>query len=125
MAERGSPAIRALVRRIANANPLWGVPRVHGEPPKLGSRSLSERTVSRGLALPKTPIAFAFLKLRAGAGMVPVSMIATLAALLVTRSTVRSRLDLQAEVLAVRHQLGVLQREAPAVGDVSAALRSL
>jgi len=41
-------------------------------------------------------------------------MIATLMALLVTlRATVRSRLDLQAEVLALRHQLGVLQRQAP------------
>jgi len=36
-------------------------------------------------------------------------MIATLMALLVTlRATVRSRLDLHAEVLALRHQLGVL-----------------
>jgi len=42
------------------------------------------------------------------------SMIATLIALLVTlRATARSRFDLQAEVLALRHQLGVLQRQAP------------
>jgi hypothetical protein len=41
-------------------------------------------------------------------------MIATLMALLCTlRATVRSRLDLQADVLALRHQLGVLQRQAP------------
>jgi len=37
-------------------------------------------------------------------------MIAALVALLAAlRSTVGSRLDLQAEVLALRHQLGVLQ----------------
>jgi hypothetical protein len=41
-------------------------------------------------------------------------MIVTLVALLVTlRATVRSRLDLQAGVLALRHQLGVLQCQAP------------
>jgi hypothetical protein len=41
-------------------------------------------------------------------------MIATLMALLVTlRATVPSRLALSAEVLALGHQLGVLQRQAP------------
>ncbi len=40
--------------------------------------------------------------------------IAALMALLATlQSVVRSRLDLQAEISALRHQLGVLQREAP------------
>ena len=40
----------------------------------------------------------------------PALLIALFAAL---RCTVRSRLDLEAEVLALRHQLGVLQRQAP------------
>ena len=38
--------IRELIRRIANANILWGAPRVHGELLKLGI-DVSERTVSR------------------------------------------------------------------------------
>jgi len=41
-------------------------------------------------------------------------MLISLAALLVTlRSTIRARLDLQLENLALRHQIGVLQRSAP------------
>ncbi len=38
--------IRALIRRMAKANPLWGAPRIHGELLKLGIE-VSERTVSR------------------------------------------------------------------------------
>ena len=38
--------IRALVTRMAGANPLWGAPRIHGEILKL-SLDVSERTVSR------------------------------------------------------------------------------
>jgi putative transposase len=38
--------IRALVREMATANPLWGAPRIHGELRTLGV-SVSERTVSR------------------------------------------------------------------------------
>ena len=38
--------IRELIQRIANANVLWGAPRVHGELLKLGI-NVSERTVSR------------------------------------------------------------------------------
>jgi putative transposase len=38
--------IRALVREIATANPLWGAPRIHGELRTLGV-DISERTVSR------------------------------------------------------------------------------
>jgi hypothetical protein len=38
--------IRALVKRMADANPLWGVPRIHGELQKLGI-DVAERTVSR------------------------------------------------------------------------------
>ena len=43
---RVSAEIRALVRNMAAANPLWGAPRVHGELLKLGIE-ISERTVSR------------------------------------------------------------------------------
>jgi hypothetical protein len=45
------PPIRALIRRMANANPLWGAPRIHGELLKLGI-AVSERSVSR--YLPRT-----------------------------------------------------------------------
>ena len=38
--------VRDLVRQMAEANPLWGAPRVHGELLKLGIE-MSERTVSR------------------------------------------------------------------------------
>jgi hypothetical protein len=41
-----SPEIRALVTRMAAANPLWGAPRIHGELLKLGI-DVAERTVSR------------------------------------------------------------------------------
>src|SRR5262249_42797495 len=40
------PQIRALVREMATANPLWGAPRIHGELRTLGV-DVSERTVSR------------------------------------------------------------------------------
>ena len=38
--------IRALIARMATANPLWGAPRIHGELSKLGI-DVTERTVSR------------------------------------------------------------------------------
>ena len=44
--------IRALVREMATANPLWGAPRIHGELRTLGV-DVSERTVSR-LLVPHT-----------------------------------------------------------------------
>ena len=40
-----NPEIRDLVRSMAEANPLWGAPRIHGELLKLGIE-ISERTVS-------------------------------------------------------------------------------
>ncbi len=44
--------IRALVRRMANENPTWGAPRIHGELLMLGF-DVSERTVSR--IMPRRP----------------------------------------------------------------------
>jgi putative transposase len=41
--------IRRLIRQMAQENPIWGAPRIHGELLKLGYL-LSERTVSRYLA---------------------------------------------------------------------------
>jgi putative transposase len=41
-----TPEIRALIRRMATANPLWGAPRIHGELQKLGI-SLSQSTVAK------------------------------------------------------------------------------
>ena len=46
--------IRELIRRIANANILWGAPRVHGELLKLGI-NISERTVSRWMPRRRKP----------------------------------------------------------------------
>jgi putative transposase len=47
-------AIRALVTKIAAANPLWGAPRIHGELSKLGVE-VSERTISRLVRRPRRP----------------------------------------------------------------------
>ena len=41
-----SSQIRALIKQMTQANPLWGAPRIHGELLKLGI-DISERTVSR------------------------------------------------------------------------------
>src|SRR5467141_1202098 len=46
--------IKALVARLATANPLWGAPRIHGELLKLGIH-VAERTVSRLLPKRRTP----------------------------------------------------------------------
>jgi len=43
---QASSAVRALIKRMATANPYWGAPRIHGELLKLGIE-VSERTVSR------------------------------------------------------------------------------
>ena len=40
--------VRTLIQRMANKNPSWGAPRIHGELLKLGF-DVSERTVSRVL----------------------------------------------------------------------------
>src|SRR3989454_1563364 len=52
--QRVSRQIRALVVRMAQANPLWGAPRIHGELQKLGI-DVAERTVSRLLPERRSP----------------------------------------------------------------------
>jgi putative transposase len=49
-----APEVRALIRRMADANPLWGSPRIHGELQKLGIE-ISQATVSKYLARRRTP----------------------------------------------------------------------
>ena len=39
------PEVRTMIRKMCQANPLWGAPRIHGELLKLGSE-ISEATVS-------------------------------------------------------------------------------
>ena len=46
--------IRELVRKMANANPTWGSPRIHGELLKLGIK-ISERTVARLIPKKRNP----------------------------------------------------------------------
>ena len=53
-ARPSTPRSRALVRRMAAANPLWGAPRIHGELLKLGI-DVAERTVSRLIPKRRTP----------------------------------------------------------------------
>jgi putative transposase len=49
-----SREVRDLIRKMAEANPLWGAPRIHGERLKLGIE-ISERTVSRLLPRRRKP----------------------------------------------------------------------
>src|SRR5947207_9786829 len=52
---RISTDIRALIRRMSRANPLWGAPRIHGELLKLGIK-ISQATVGRWMPWrPKVP----------------------------------------------------------------------
>ena len=52
---RTSAEIRALIRQMSRANPLWGAPRIHGELLKLGI-DVSQATVGRQLPRrPKAP----------------------------------------------------------------------
>jgi putative transposase len=46
--------MRALIRQMAEENPLWGAPRIHGELLKLGVQ-LSQATVTKYLARPAAP----------------------------------------------------------------------
>jgi len=49
-----SSELRALIQRMAVANPYWGAPRLHGELLKLGI-AISERTVSRFMPKNRKP----------------------------------------------------------------------
>jgi transposase InsO family protein len=49
-----APDVRALIRTMARANPLWGTPRIHGELQKLGLE-ISQATVSKYLVRRRTP----------------------------------------------------------------------
>jgi putative transposase len=52
---RISPETRDLIRRMSNANPLWGAPHIHGELLKLGI-DISQATVGRWMPWrPKVP----------------------------------------------------------------------
>ena len=67
-----------------------------------------------GLSLPETRYLLSSLQLRAETDTVRCGMHALLVASLgALRSLVRSRLELETEILALRHQLAVLQRQAP------------
>jgi len=46
-----STDVRSLIRRMANENPLWGAPRIHGELLKLGF-DISQTTVAKYMARP-------------------------------------------------------------------------
>jgi hypothetical protein len=49
-----APDIRALIRTMARANPLWGAPRIHGELQKLGIE-ISQATVSKYVVRHRKP----------------------------------------------------------------------
>ncbi len=51
---RISTEVRALIRRMSGANPLWGAPRIHGELLKLGVR-VSQATVSKCILRHRRP----------------------------------------------------------------------
>jgi putative transposase len=51
---RVSIEVRALIKKMSEANPFWGAPRIHGELMKLGLE-ISERTVSRLLPKDRKP----------------------------------------------------------------------
>jgi putative transposase len=49
-----APAVRALICRMADGNPLWGAPRIHGKLRKLGL-DISQAAVSKYLPRRRTP----------------------------------------------------------------------
>ncbi len=49
-----SPEVRALIRQMSRANPLWGAPRIHGELQKLGIE-IAQATVSKYVVRPNRP----------------------------------------------------------------------
>jgi putative transposase len=48
------PGVRALIRTMSKANPLWGAPRIHGELAKLGI-DVSQATVAKYMARRQRP----------------------------------------------------------------------
>ena len=48
------PDVRALIRTMSHANPLWGAPRIHGELLKLGIK-VSQASVAKYLVRPRRP----------------------------------------------------------------------
>jgi hypothetical protein len=49
-----APEVRALIRRMSQANPLWGAPRIHGELQKLGLE-ISQATASKYMVRLRKP----------------------------------------------------------------------
>jgi putative transposase len=49
-----APEVRALIRRMSKANPLWGAPRIHGELQKLGVE-ISQPAVSKYVVRHRRP----------------------------------------------------------------------
>ncbi len=49
-----APEVRALIRRMSKANPLWGAPRIHGELQKLGVE-ISQAAVSKYVVRHRRP----------------------------------------------------------------------
>jgi transposase InsO family protein len=49
-----APEVRALIRRMSTANPLWGAPRIHGELQKLGVE-ISQAAVSKYVVRHRRP----------------------------------------------------------------------
>ena len=49
-----APEVRALIRRMSQANALWGAPRIHGELQKLGLE-ISQATVSKYMVRLRKP----------------------------------------------------------------------
>lgn len=52
--------VRALIRTMSDANPLWGAPRIHGELRKLGI-AVSQSTVAKYLRRDRRPPSQTFL----------------------------------------------------------------
>lgn len=49
---RATPELRALIRHMAEVNPTWGAPRIHGELLKLGME-VGQTTVARYMSRPR------------------------------------------------------------------------
>jgi hypothetical protein len=119
----GRPAVPADVQRLiatmAAANRTWGEERIANELlVKLGIR-LSPRTVRRYMRSrpvdTENPVHLATIDVPGPTWLRFVSMISVLVSMILTvRRCLRSRAELQLELLALRHQLHVLNRSRPA-----------